>query len=1098
MMVVWIVHPMDMGIAEPTSGSFQLRALMKIHGLASSLSRLRKSENRVGRRIFRRPQCEALERRVLLSSTYTVTDLGALGIDGSGGSGSYATGINAGGQVVGYTTTSGGPIHAFLWFAGKMKDLGTLGGTRSKALGVNGSGDVVGYSYNSTGREDAFLYSGGAMQDLGTLGGGTGVANGINNAGQITGYAYPSDNKQFHAFIYANGSMNDLGTLGGTLSIGNGINAGGQIVGYSSTGQASHAFLYSNGVMHDLGTLGGANSDAYAINTSGQIVGTTSGALYHAFFYDNGSMHDIGTLGGTISTAEAINDAGQTVGTSQISGNVSTHAFLYSNGNLQDLNSLIDSASGWTLSDATGINFHGQIVGTGTNSSGLRRAFLLTPTPTTLEAPTGVQASTGTFTDHVHLSWNAVTGANSYEVWRSTTNSSGAATKIAGALVSAAFDDNSAIPGTIYFYWLKAVNSTGSSASSISAQGSCHIKLVSGDIVGGWKITFPATMHIDYIGKASDGTVELRRQIVWNTSASLATIFVQSSTSPALRIAFVDQQIVNSTGSSFSSYVTALANISASAAGTVYTGAFFSSFTPFTAKSATASRISLSGGSLNSDSQTEWVGTSSNLAWSALTIAAKATPTGTGSFSVLDTPIISTIQGTELVVSTQTADRRALMTGSVSLYNAQSQLVGNKIIGSAGAVVWRGIPIGTYTLKLLSINGDTWAYAAANVVSSKITPITLQQNEPYAADIQVLSSTGIPRTGATLPLGSPITIQILVRNATNAVQAVTVSAQLTIGTSTVSLTPPAARSIPAGGVATFTFFYTPKVAARILIAYQVNTHVSGSYVKTDSDHGVLLFTAANPSQSLYIAPIEYSPYAGGTVSPSFGTAPLTAHLTVTNDLDLWLNVTASGSANPAPSLTLTNSLAYLFSKLGLVAPGSSIAYDGTFKKLGDQAKVQLSFGLEAATLTSLDVILTGLGASLFSDVSSALLKDVSSASKVQQAFASLIQGLNALSGFQALVQDLSGFAKAPAFTTAANCAWDAFKLSLNPTTCGAIAKLTTAFLTSLGSARTVSAIGIQGAARIVSVYDMLKTVNSLFELTGQNLSGQTIDVVFTS
>ena len=71
---------------------------------------------------------------------YTVTDLGTLG-----GTDSYAYGINASGQVVGYCHTTGNAAdHAFLYSGSTMTDLGTLGGTDSYANGINDSGQVVG------------------------------------------------------------------------------------------------------------------------------------------------------------------------------------------------------------------------------------------------------------------------------------------------------------------------------------------------------------------------------------------------------------------------------------------------------------------------------------------------------------------------------------------------------------------------------------------------------------------------------------------------------------------------------------------------------------------------------------------------------------------------------------------------------------------------------------------------------------------------------------------------------------------------------------------------------------------------------------------
>ncbi|MGH8319124.1 MAG: hypothetical protein ACREUL_14300 [Steroidobacteraceae bacterium] len=73
------------------------------------------------------------------ASPYTLTDLGTLGGDTSGG-----LGINDSGEVTGYSTTSGGLQHAFLYNGSSMTDLGTLGGDTSGGLGINDSGEVTG------------------------------------------------------------------------------------------------------------------------------------------------------------------------------------------------------------------------------------------------------------------------------------------------------------------------------------------------------------------------------------------------------------------------------------------------------------------------------------------------------------------------------------------------------------------------------------------------------------------------------------------------------------------------------------------------------------------------------------------------------------------------------------------------------------------------------------------------------------------------------------------------------------------------------------------------------------------------------------------
>jgi formylglycine-generating enzyme required for sulfatase activity/fibronectin type 3 domain-containing protein/PKD repeat protein len=79
-------------------------------------------------------------------------------------------------------------------------------------------------------------------------------------------------------------------------------------------------------------------------------------------------------------------------------------------------------------------------------------------------APTGVTASDGTYTDHVAVSWNAVSGATSYKVFRNTVNNSGSASQISTPS-GTGFDDSTAVAGTTYYYWVKSSNVAGDSVA---------------------------------------------------------------------------------------------------------------------------------------------------------------------------------------------------------------------------------------------------------------------------------------------------------------------------------------------------------------------------------------------------------------------------------------------------------------------------------------------------------------------------------------------------------------------------------------------------------------------------------------------------------
>jgi len=184
----------------------------------------------------------------LAQTTYTITDLGSLGYS------SVGQGINASGQVTGYSQGTDFTIHAFLYSGGSMTDLGNLGDSFSVGTGINASGQVTGYSAGTDHNIHAFLYSGGSMTDVGTLGGSSSNGFGINDYGQVTGTSLMLDTN-VHAFLYTPGTgMVDLNSLlpsgsGWTLITANGINDAGQITGDGlNPNGADHAFLLSPAV----------------------------------------------------------------------------------------------------------------------------------------------------------------------------------------------------------------------------------------------------------------------------------------------------------------------------------------------------------------------------------------------------------------------------------------------------------------------------------------------------------------------------------------------------------------------------------------------------------------------------------------------------------------------------------------------------------------------------------------------------------------------------------------------------------------------------------------------------------------------------------
>lgn len=84
--------------------------------------------------------------------------------------------------------------------------------------------------------------------------------------------------------------------------------------------------------------------------------------------------------------------------------------------------------------------------------------------------PTGVYATDGTSSTGVTVSWNATPGAEGYTVYRGTTSNPDTA-QVVSSVPSVSFDDTSASPGTLYYYWVVATNAVSESAKSAYETG---------------------------------------------------------------------------------------------------------------------------------------------------------------------------------------------------------------------------------------------------------------------------------------------------------------------------------------------------------------------------------------------------------------------------------------------------------------------------------------------------------------------------------------------------------------------------------------------------------------------------------------------------
>ena len=128
-----------------------------------------------------------------------------------------------------------------------------------------------------------------------------------------------------------------------------------------------------------------------------------------------------------------------------------------------------------------------------------------------LGIPGNVTASDGTYSTYVRITWSAVTSAQSYTVWRSTTNDSTVATQI-GSPPSLTLDDGTVTVGQRYFYFVKAVNAGGVSLFSAGDAGNAGAAAIPTstarhfDDTGTWSVpTGVTSVRVDTYGGGGEG-----------------------------------------------------------------------------------------------------------------------------------------------------------------------------------------------------------------------------------------------------------------------------------------------------------------------------------------------------------------------------------------------------------------------------------------------------------------------------------------------------------------------------------------------------------------------------------------------------------------
>jgi probable HAF family extracellular repeat protein len=407
---------------------------------------------------------------------YTVQNLGTYGVDALVPT---VAGVNASGQVAGNVSNALVGSMAVRYTGGFWQSLPGLDDAFSFAFGINAAGDIVGYRMAPSGAR-AFRYSdANGVQDIEPLPGGSmTIGFAMNDAGDVVGFSDSSAGVQPFILRHDELLATALPSLGGGFAYACGINNAGQVSGISfNLAGAQHGMrIAANGIdVDDVGALDGAagSSDACAIDGDGRVGGQSSAGagVLHAFRFVSVAPVDLDTFGSSSSKTESI-AAGVSVGWYETVSGFRAFAHRDADGSF-DLNTRISDAH-WVLLQARGVNTGGMIAGDGT-FDGQPAAFLLTPNtadttpPVILDAtasPNSIYPPNGQMVN-VTVAVNATDNSGDAPVCTLTSITGGAGDST--VTPSSLSGSVRATAGTVYTLNVTCVDAAGNDASAATS-----------------------------------------------------------------------------------------------------------------------------------------------------------------------------------------------------------------------------------------------------------------------------------------------------------------------------------------------------------------------------------------------------------------------------------------------------------------------------------------------------------------------------------------------------------------------------------------------------------------------------------------------------
>lgn len=240
------------------------------------------------------------------------------------------------------------------------------GATQTFASSINAAGDVVGMYFDSTNFQHGFLLSGGTFTTIDDPNGGWTYLTGINDNGKIVGYGTIAFIYDIQSQTFTNIGIENLYThpLG--------INNLDTVVGFVVAGGPHNLHevgfeLFANGQTKRIAVPGEMDTDCWGISTSGIIVGFGVTRNYSEFsFISNGDQYRVLSLPVIVL---GINPQG-----TAFVGYYSAGGFLYQNKILTRLR-VPDAKE--TI--ANGVNSVGQVVGYFNDLAATPHGYMWTP-----------------------------------------------------------------------------------------------------------------------------------------------------------------------------------------------------------------------------------------------------------------------------------------------------------------------------------------------------------------------------------------------------------------------------------------------------------------------------------------------------------------------------------------------------------------------------------------------------------------------------------------------------------------------------------------------------------------------------------------------